>query len=66
MTRLVGRHQRRVDRTKELLEGTDLPVEEIASRVGLGTPANLRTHFRKATSVSPARYRQMFFAGAAR
>ena len=47
-----------------MLETTDLSVEEIALRVGLGTPANLRTHFRRATSITPSRHRQAFAASA--
>ena len=63
-TPLAWLHQQRINRTKELLESTDLPIDDIAARVGLGTPANLRAHFRKATSISPSRHRQMFFARA--
>jgi transcriptional regulator GlxA family with amidase domain len=53
-------HERRIARTKELLETTDLSIEAVASVVGLGSPANLRTHFRRATSISPMRHRQAF------
>jgi AraC family transcriptional activator FtrA len=60
---LAWLHQQRIGRTKELLESTDLPIEEIAGRVGLGTPANLRVHFRRATSISPTRHRQLFAHG---
>lgn len=50
-------HQR-VTRAQHLLEATDLPVEAIARRVGLGTAANLRVHFRRATGTSPAEHRR--------
>jgi transcriptional regulator GlxA family with amidase domain len=60
LTPLNWLHQQRIARTKELLETTNLTVEEIAARVGLGTPANLRVHFRRATSISPTRHRQLF------
>jgi transcriptional regulator GlxA family with amidase domain len=50
----------RVARAKELLETTNLPVEHIATRVGLGSPANFRTHFRRATSLSPQEHRRRF------
>jgi hypothetical protein len=60
VTPLTWLHQQRIGRAKELLETTDLTVEEIATRVGLGTPANLRRHFRRATSLSPMRYRRLF------
>ncbi len=60
MTPLDWLHGQRIQRTKELLETTDLPVEELSARVGLGSPANLRVLFRRATSVSPSRHRQQF------
>jgi transcriptional regulator GlxA family with amidase domain len=63
-TPLAWLHQQRINRTKELLESTDLPIDDIAAHVGLGTPANLRTHFRKATSITPSRHRQQFFTHA--
>ena len=52
-------HQR-VARAQELLEINDLSVEAIAGRVGLGTAANLRHHFRRVTATKPAAYRQRF------
>jgi transcriptional regulator GlxA family with amidase domain len=52
--------RQRIARAKELLETTTLPIEEVAGRVGLGTPANLRAHFRRATSISPSRHRYLF------
>jgi transcriptional regulator GlxA family with amidase domain len=63
MTPLAWLHQQRIGRTKELLETTDLPVQEIATQVGLGTPANLRAHFRRTTTLSPTRHRQLFSQG---
>jgi transcriptional regulator GlxA family with amidase domain len=53
-------NEQRIARTKELLETTDASVEDIASRVGLGSPSNLRTQFRRASSISPTRHRQAF------
>ncbi|MGA0567926.1 GlxA family transcriptional regulator [Rathayibacter sp. KR2-224] len=52
----------RVDRARELLETTDLGVDRIAEDCGLGTAANLRAHFRRATGVSPSDYRRTFAA----
>ena len=46
--------------TQELLESTDLTVEAIALRVGLGTAANLRTHFAAEYGVPPGSYRRTF------
>ena len=60
VTPLAWLHQQRIGRTKELLEATDLSVQEIAAQVGLGTPANLRAHFRRTTTLSPSRHRQLF------
>jgi transcriptional regulator GlxA family with amidase domain len=60
LTPLAWLHRQRIGRTKELLETTELTVQEIAGRVGLGTAANLRTHFRRATSVTPTQHRLMF------
>ncbi|MDT0268282.1 helix-turn-helix domain-containing protein [Streptomyces sp. DSM 44915] len=52
--------QERVRLAQELLESTDEPVETVARRAGLGTAANLRHHFRRVTTVSPATYRHVF------
>jgi AraC family transcriptional regulator, transcriptional activator FtrA len=50
----------RVDRARELLESTPLPIDLIAERCGLGTPSTLRHHFRKKIGLSPADYRKRF------
>ncbi|MFH8563072.1 GlxA family transcriptional regulator [Streptomyces sp. NPDC017988] len=52
----------RVQRAQRLLERTDEPVERIAARTGLGTPANLRHHFQRSTGTSPTTYRAAFRA----
>ncbi|MDY0810742.1 GlxA family transcriptional regulator [Kitasatospora purpeofusca] len=54
----------RVDLARELLERTDLGVEQIAGRVGLGTGANLRLHFHRVLGTSPTEYRHTFAARA--
>jgi AraC family transcriptional regulator, transcriptional activator FtrA len=51
---------RRVLEARRLLEETDLPVEEVAWRVGFATPASLREHFRRATETTPSTYRRAF------
>jgi len=43
-----------------LLESSGLSVERIAARCGLGTPANLRVHFRRVIGVAPSAYRHAF------
>jgi len=54
----------RVDLARELLERTDLTVEQIAHRVGLGTAANLRLHFHRILGTSPTEYRHTFSSAA--
>jgi transcriptional regulator GlxA family with amidase domain len=49
---------------QQLLESSDEPVERIAELAGFGTPANLRQHFGRATTVSPQAYRRAFRSGA--
>jgi transcriptional regulator GlxA family with amidase domain len=56
---LIGR---RVAEAQRLLEGTDLPVELVATRSGFGTAAALRQHFGRALSTSPSAYRRAFRA----
>ncbi|WP_345802852.1 helix-turn-helix domain-containing protein [Microbacterium sp. AZCO] len=50
----------RIDLARELLERTDLGVEQVADRVGLGTGANLRLHFHRILGTSPSEYRHTF------
>lgn len=55
----------RVDLARELLERTDLSIEQVAARVGLGTGANLRMHFQRILATSPSDYRKTFADSAA-
>lgn len=50
----------RVRFAQRLLETTDLPIDEVASRAGLGTGASLRQHLRSVAGVSPSAYRRTF------
>jgi AraC family transcriptional regulator, transcriptional activator FtrA len=52
----------RVVRAQELLETTDLSVDQVAERCGLGSAANLRKHLREAAAVTPTGYRRTFRA----
>ena len=52
-------NRQRLERARELLEGTDLPVEEIARRVGFGSAAVLRHHFA-VLGTTPQSYRRTF------
>ena len=54
----------RLQRAEELLEGADLPVEEVAKRVGFGTAAALRDQFVRRRGVPPRDYRRAFRAAA--
>jgi AraC family transcriptional activator FtrA len=50
----------RLDATRILLEQTNLPVEAIATRVGLASAVNLRRRFRAHLGTTPGAYRQTF------
>lgn len=52
----------RIAAARELLETTDLSVEAVAQRCGLGSAANLRLHFRRALGTAPSGYRRAFGA----
>ena len=52
-------HQRVLE-AQRLLESTDLPVEQIAGRVGFSSATALRPHFRRVLGVSPLDYRRTF------
>ena len=54
---LIGQ---RIDHARHLLEVTDLPVDEVARRSGLGSGASLRQHLRATLGVSPLAYRRTF------
>ena len=45
---------------QSLLETTDLSIEFVAERSGLGSPATLRQHFRRRFGTSPQLYRRAF------
>ncbi|MEU9304482.1 helix-turn-helix domain-containing protein [Streptomyces sp. NPDC048269] len=50
----------RLDRAEELLETTDLPIDEIARKVGYGSAAVLRAQFVRRRGVPPRSYRSAF------
>ncbi|HZU92174.1 MAG TPA: helix-turn-helix domain-containing protein, partial [Microbacterium sp.] len=50
----------RVDRARELLETTDLPVDAVATGAGFATAAALRKHFRERIGLAPQQYRSRF------
>jgi transcriptional regulator GlxA family with amidase domain len=52
----------RARHAQQLLETTDLGIEPIAPRSGMGTATNLRTHFTRQAGTTPSAYRSMFRA----
>ncbi|MFE9406205.1 GlxA family transcriptional regulator [Streptomyces sp. NPDC006530] len=52
-------HQR-VERAKELLETTTLPMDRIAEASGLGSADSLRAHLVRRTGLTPTAYRSTF------
>jgi len=54
--------QQRIERARQLLEDTDLPIDRLAQDSGFGTAASLRQHLHTALGVSPSAYRNTFRA----
>ena len=50
----------RIREARRLLEATDLPVEVITARCGLGTAANLRLHLARDAGATPTAYRASY------
>jgi transcriptional regulator GlxA family with amidase domain len=50
----------RIREARRLLEATDLPVEVIAARCGLGGAANLRLHLARDAGATPTAYRAAY------
>lgn len=53
----------RVNRARELLEATTLPIDQISDHSGLGSAANLRQHFSVFVGATPTEYRRAFQRG---
>ncbi len=52
--------RQRVLAAQDLLESSELSVEEVASSCGFGSPLSLRQHFRRMVNTSPTAYRRAF------
>ena len=52
-------HQR-IDRARELLESTELPVDLVAARSGLGSADSMRHHLVRRVGLTPTAYRRSF------
>ncbi|WP_158862274.1 GlxA family transcriptional regulator [Leifsonia sp. AG29] len=50
----------RLDEARALLEDSELSVDQIADRVGLGSGSNLRLQFRSSFGTTPTAYRRTF------
>jgi transcriptional regulator GlxA family with amidase domain len=50
----------RVEHGKQLLETTDLPVEEVSAAAGYADPSFFRRLFRRRVGLAPGAYRRMF------
>ncbi|MFH9618776.1 GlxA family transcriptional regulator [Streptomyces pratensis] len=57
--------RQRVERARQLLESTDLSVDQVARDAGFGTATSLRQHVQAALGVSPTVYRRTFRSSAA-
>jgi transcriptional regulator GlxA family with amidase domain len=53
-------HAQRVLHARELLERTELPIDEVALRSGFGSATSLRTHLGRALGTTPSAYRGAF------
>lgn len=63
-TPLAWMTNERVELACRLLERTDLPIDLVAGRAGLGTAANLRALMQRRIGLSPTAYRARFPAAA--
>jgi len=52
-------HGERIEHARRLLETTQLGIAAIAQACGMGTPTNLRVHFRHKVGLAPSDYRRL-------
>jgi transcriptional regulator GlxA family with amidase domain len=50
----------RIEEAKQMLESSDLPIDDIAAEAGYVEPAAFRRLFKRATGIAPNQYRQRF------
>ena len=53
----------RIGRAQQLLETTDMSIEQVAAEAGFGTSLSLRQHFASQVRTSPSSYRKAFRVG---
>ncbi|MFH7336817.1 GlxA family transcriptional regulator [Streptomyces sp. KHY 26] len=54
--------QQRLERARQLLESTDLSMDQVARSAGFGTAQSMRQHVQQALGVTPTAYRRTFRA----
>jgi len=54
-------HQR-IERARQLLESTDLPIDHVATEAGFGSGSSHRQHLGASLGVPPSVYRRTFRA----
>ncbi|MEU6463480.1 helix-turn-helix domain-containing protein [Streptomyces sp. NPDC046976] len=54
--------RQRVERARQLLESTDLSMDQVARTSGFGTAQSMRQHVQQALGVTPTAYRRTFRA----
>ena len=52
--------RQRLEEARRLLEGSDLSVEQVATRCGFGSAQSLRAHMQEVLAVTPTAYRRTF------
>ncbi|MFE5240916.1 MULTISPECIES: GlxA family transcriptional regulator [unclassified Streptomyces] len=57
--------QQRVERARQLLESSDLSIDQVAHDAGFGTATSLRQHMQATLGVSPTVYRRTFRSASA-
>ena len=60
MTPLSWLNDQRMAEACRLLETTDLTVQAVTSKTGLGTTANFRLHFARKLNTTPSSYRRLY------
>ncbi|MFD4412285.1 GlxA family transcriptional regulator [Streptomyces sp. NPDC058467] len=55
--------QQRVERARQLLESSDLSIDQVARDAGFGTAQSMRQHLQAALGVTPTTYRRTFRSG---
>jgi len=50
----------RIEEAKQLLEASDIPIDDIPTEIGYADPTHFRRLFRRRVGTTPARYRQRF------